>query len=80
MFNLICPKPRGNQAPPSLDCLRRPRAARWIEFEGYNDTGTKLNGWLIDKGQWIIVRENLLNLNSTGFRNLSQYTTVTNQC
>ena len=80
MFNPRRRKYRGNQAPPSLDFLRKLILSRWIEFEGYNDTGTKLNGWLIDKGQWIIVRENLLNLNSTGFRNLSQYTTVTNQC
>ena len=45
----------GNRAPPSLDFLRRPILARWIEFEGYKDTGRKINGWLIDKGQWIIM-------------------------
>ena len=58
----------------------RPRAAMWIGFARYRDTGRKLNGWLIDKGQWIVVREALLHLNSTGFRNLRQSTTVTNQC
>ena len=53
--------------PPSLDFLRRPRAARWVGFEGYNETERKLNVWLIDKGQWIVVREALLLLKSTGF-------------
>ena len=57
-----------------------PRAARWTEFEVYKDTGRKLNGWLIDKVKWIFVREALLHLKSTGFRNIRQYTTVTNQC
>ena len=47
----------------------RPREARWIEFEGYKDTVIKLNGWFIDKGEWIVVREALLHHNSTGFRN-----------
>ena len=32
----------------------------WTGFEGYMDTWRKLNGWLIDKGQWIVVREALL--------------------
>ena len=57
MFNTRSPKSRGNRAPPSLDCLRMPIAARWIGFEGYKDTGVKLNGWLIDKGKWIVVIE-----------------------
>ena len=35
----------------------------WIWFEGYKDTGRKLNGWLINKGQWIFVREALLHIN-----------------
>ena len=51
-----------------LDFRRRPRAAIWIGFERYKDTGRKMNGWLIDKGQWIVVREDLLLLKSTGFR------------
>ena len=54
--------------------------ARWTEFEGYKDTRRKLNGWLIDKGQWIFVREALLRLKFTGFINIRKYTTVTNQC
>ena len=54
--------------PPSLECLGRPRAARWIGFEGYRDTGRKMNGWLIDNGQWIVVREASLLLKSTGFK------------
>ena len=53
---------RVNRAPPLLDCLRRPRAARWIEFEGYKDAGRKLDGWSIDKVPWIVVREDLLHL------------------
>ena len=57
MFNPRHSESRVNLAPPTLDCLRRPRAARWIEFEKYKDTGINLNGWLIDKGQWIVVRE-----------------------
>ena len=57
-----------------------PRASRWIDLEGYKDTGIKPNGWLIDKGQWIVVRDALIYLKSTGFINLSKYTTVTNQC
>ena len=40
----------------------------WIWFEGYKYKGINLNGWLIDKGQWIVVREALLHLNLTGFR------------
>ena len=40
----------------------------WIGFEVYKDTGIKLNGWLIDKGQWIVVREALLLIKSNGFR------------
>ena len=82
-FNTFNPRryeSRDNRAPPSLDFLRRPRAARWIEFEGYKDTGRKINGWLIDKDQWIVVREALLNIKLTGFSNLRQYTTVTNKC
>ena len=39
----------------------------WIGFEGYKETGRKLNGWLIYKGQWIAVREDLLILKSTDF-------------
>ena len=50
-----------------LDCIRRPIATRWIGIEGYKDTGRKLNGRLIDKGQWVVVREALLFINSTGF-------------
>ena len=46
-----------NQAPPLLGFIRMPGAARWVAFEGYTDTGRKLKGWLIDKGQWIVVRE-----------------------
>ena len=42
--------------------------ARWTGFEGYRDKVRKLNGWLIDKFQWIVVREALLLLNPTGFR------------
>ena len=45
-----------------------PRADRWIGFEGYKDTGRKLNGWLIDMVQWIVVREDLLLFKLTGFR------------
>ena len=52
----------------------------WIGFEVYKDTGIKLNGWLIDKGQWIVVRGDLFLLKLTGFNNLWKYTTVTNQC
>ena len=52
----------------------------WTEFEGYKGTGRKLNGWLINKGQRIFAREDLIHLKSTGFINLRQYTTVTNQC
>ena len=59
-----------------MDCLRRPRAAKWIGFEGYKDTGIKLNGWLIDKGQLIVVREDLLHLKSTGFSSLRKYNTL----
>ena len=51
-----------------LDFLRRPIAARWIGFGVYRDTGITLNRWLIYKGQWIIVREDLLLLKSNGFR------------
>ena len=52
----------------------------WTEFEGYNDTERKLNVWLIDKGQCIVVRDDLFHIKSTGFRNICQSTTVTNQC
>ena len=51
-----------------MDCLRRPRAARWIGFEEYKDTVRKLNGWLIDKGKWIVVGGALLPIKLTGFR------------
>ena len=51
-----------------LGFLRRPRAARWILLEGYNDTGRKMNDWLVHKGQWVFVREDLLLLKLTGFR------------
>ena len=54
--------------------------ARWIGFERYKDTGRRMNGWVIDKSQWIVVRETLLHLNVTGFINLRKYTTVTNHC
>ena len=45
--------------------------ARPIDFEGYKDTLKKLNVWSIDKGQWIVVRETLLNLKLDGFRQSS---------
>ena len=54
--------------PPSLDCLRRPRLSRLVGFEGYKDTGIKLNGWYIDKVQWIVVIEALLHIKPAGFR------------
>ena len=66
--------------PPLLDCLRSSRAAKWIGFERYKDTGRKMNGGLIDKGQWIVVRGDLPHLKSTGFSNLSKYSTLTNEC
>ena len=44
----------------------------WTEFEGYKDTGRKMNGGLIDKGQWIVLREALLHLKSTVFINIRQ--------
>ena len=50
-FNPRRSESHGNQAQPLLDCLRRTMADRWIEFEGYKDTGRKLNVWLIDKVQ-----------------------------
>ena len=54
--------------PPSLDLLSRPRAARWFQFEVYKDTGRKLNFSFIDKkGQWIFLREDLLDLKLAGF-------------
>ena len=68
MFNGRRMKYRGNRAPHFLDFLGRPRAARWIGFEGYKDTGRKLNGLLIYKGQWIFVIEAILLLKLTGFR------------
>ena len=46
----------------------KPRAARWIRFEGYKDIGRKLNGWSIYKVQWIVVRENLLHIKPASFR------------
>ena len=52
------------------------RADMWIGFEGYKDTGRKLNFWLIDKGQWVVVRE-ALRLDSDTLR---KYTTAPNQC
>ena len=55
-----------------LDCLSIPRAAGWIWFDGHKYTGRKLNVWLIDKGQWIFVREDFLRLNSTGFINIRE--------
>ena len=66
--------------PPLLDCLRRSREARWIGFEGYKDTGRKINCCLIGKCQWVVVRGALLHIILTGFINLRQETTVTNQC
>ena len=80
MFNPRRPKYRGNRALYLLDFLRSTRAARWIGFERYKDTGIKLNGLEIDKDQWIFVREALLHLNSTGFIHLRKYTNVINQC
>ena len=80
MFNSKRPKSCGNRVLLFFNFLRSPRATRWIGFEGYEYTGRKLNGWLIDKVWWIVVVEALLRLNSAGFNNLSQYTTVTNQC
>ena len=67
-FNWRRPKSCRNQAQPLLDFLRRTRAAGWIGFDGYKDTWRKLKIWFIDKGKWIVVREALLHLNSTGFR------------
>ena len=40
----------------------------WIGFEGYKDTGKKMTGWLINKGQWVFVIDYLLIINLTGFR------------
>ena len=40
-----------------LGFLMRSRVDMWIGFEGYKDTVIKLNGWLIDKGHWIVVIE-----------------------
>ena len=37
-------------------------------FEGYKDTVRKLNGWLIDKGQWIVMMEALILFKLTGLR------------
>ena len=54
--------------------------AKWTEFERYKETGRKLNGGLIDKDPWIVVREALIHIKSIGFKNLRQYTTVTNHC
>ena len=47
--------------------LSRSRAARWVGFEGYNDTGRKLNGWFIGKSQWTVIIEALPLLNSDYF-------------
>ena len=52
----------------------------WTEFEGYKEKGRKLNGGLIDRGQWIVVGEVLLHIKLTDFINIRQYTDVTNQC
>ena len=51
------------------------RATRWNEFEGYKDTGRKLNGGLIDKGHWIVAREALFHIKLTEVINIRQYTT-----
>ena len=40
----------------------------WVGFEGYKDTGIKLNGWFIYKDHLIVFREALLHLNLTVFR------------
>ena len=51
-----------------LDCLRRPISDRLIGFDEYKDTVRKMNSWSIDKGQSIVLREDLLFLKYIGFR------------
>ena len=48
--------------------LGRPRAARWIVFDGYKYTEIKRKVWSIVMVQWIVVREDLIILKYTGFR------------